>query len=103
LNSLSNQGGAAGTDYAGPLSNGIIPGATSCTVKHFTTFDLYSTWDITEHLNVHGSVTNLFNTKAPLDWATYGGALGAVPWNPSLHLQGAIGAFFNLGATYKFK
>jgi iron complex outermembrane receptor protein len=51
---------------------------------------------------VHGSVTNLFNTKAPLDWATYGGALGEVPWNPSLHLQGAIGTFFNVGATYKF-
>jgi hypothetical protein len=36
------------------------------------------------------------------DWATYGGALGVVPWNPSLHLQGAIGTFFTLGATYRF-
>jgi iron complex outermembrane receptor protein len=102
LDALSNEGGAAGADYAGVLANGTIPAATSCTVKHFTTVDLYGSWDLTKHFNVHGSVTNLFNTKAPLDWATYGGALGEVPWNPSLHLQGAIGTFFNVGATYKF-
>jgi hypothetical protein len=47
-------------------------------------------------------VVNATNAKAPLDWGTYGGALGEVPWNPSLHTQGAIGAFFTLGATYKF-
>ncbi len=54
------------------------------------------------NFNVHGSVTNLFGAKAPLDWVTYGGALGAVPWNPSLHLQGAIGTFYNVGASYSF-
>jgi iron complex outermembrane receptor protein len=102
LDALTNEGGAAGNDYAGVLANGTIPAATSCTVKHFTTVDLYGSWDLTKHFNVHGSVTNLFNTKAPLDWATYGGQLGEVPWNPSLHLQGAIGTFFNVGATYKF-
>jgi iron complex outermembrane recepter protein len=104
IDALSNEGGAASIDYAGVLGGGTgtIPAATSCTVKHFTTVDLYGSWDLTKHFNVHGSVTNLFNTKAPLDWATYGGALGEVPWNPSLHLQGAIGTFFNVGATYKF-
>ena len=102
LDALTNEGGAAGTDYAGVLANGTIPPQTSCTVKHFTTVDLYGSYDISKHFNVHASVTNLFNTKAPPDWATYGGALGVVPWNPSLHLQGAIGTFFNLGATYKF-
>jgi iron complex outermembrane receptor protein len=102
LDALSNEGGAADGDYAGVLGNGTIPAATSCTVKHFTTVDLYGSWDLSSHFNVHGSVTNLFNTKAPLDWATYGGGLGLVPWNPSLHLQGAIGTFFNVGATYKF-
>lgn len=102
LDALTNEGGAAGTDYQGVLANGVIPPQTSCTVKHFTTVDLYGSYDISKHFNVHASVTNLFNTKAPLDWATYGGALGLVPWNPSLHLQGAIGTFFTLGATYKF-
>jgi iron complex outermembrane receptor protein len=102
LNALTNEGGAAGTDYAGVLGNGTVPSATSCNVKHFTTVDFYGAWDLTSHLNLHGSVTNAFNAKAPPDWATYGGALGEVPWNPSLHLQGAIGTFFSLGATYKF-
>jgi iron complex outermembrane receptor protein len=108
LNSLSNQGGAAGTDYSNVLGNGIIPPQTSCTVKHFTTLDLYGKIDVTEHLNIHASILNVTNTHAPLDWATYGGGggvtpgTGSVPWNPSLHLQGAIGPFFNLGVTYKF-
>ncbi|MDB6101064.1 MAG: hypothetical protein JWO52_1063 [Gammaproteobacteria bacterium] len=103
INALSNEGGAAGSwDYTGLLAAGTIPAATSCTVNHFTTVDLYGSLDLTKHLNLHGSVTNLFNAKAPLDWATYGAALGTVPWNPSLHLQGAIGTFFTLGATYKF-
>jgi iron complex outermembrane receptor protein len=102
LQALTNAGGAASIDYQGVLAAGTIPSATSCTVKHFTTFDLYGRWDVTNKLNVHASVLNVFNAQAPLDWATYGGALGAVPWNPSLHSQGAIGAFFTLGATYKF-
>ncbi|MBS0417410.1 MAG: TonB-dependent receptor [Proteobacteria bacterium] len=102
LEALTNEGGAAGNDYAGPLNSGVIPPQTSCNVKHFTTVDLYGSYDVSSQFNLHASVTNLFNTKAPLDWATYGGALGLVPWNPSLHLQGAIGTFFTLGATYKF-
>jgi iron complex outermembrane receptor protein len=103
LDALSTAGGAASVDYQGVLAGGAIPSATSCTVKHFTTFDLYGRYDVTDKLNLHASVLNVFDTKAPLDWATYGGALGAVPWNPSLHTQGAIGAFFTLGVTYKFQ
>jgi iron complex outermembrane receptor protein len=103
LDALSNQGGAAGTDYAGVLGNGVVPGATSCNVNHFTTLDLYGRYDITDNFNVHASVLNATNAKAPLDWGTYGGALGEVPWNPSLHQAGAVGAFFLLGATYKFQ
>ncbi len=103
LDALSNQGGAAGTDYAGVLGNGIVPSATSCNVNHFTTLDLYGRYNITDNLNLHASVVNATNAKAPLDWGTYGGALGEVPWNPSLHQQGAVGAFFTLGVTYKFQ
>jgi iron complex outermembrane recepter protein len=73
-----------------------------CSVKHFTTLDLYGRYDISGHLSLHASATNVFNAKAPLDWATYGGQGGLVPFNPSLHLQGAIGAFFSVGATYNF-
>jgi iron complex outermembrane recepter protein len=100
LNALANGLGAAATDYQGVLANGVVPAATSCTVKHSTTVDLYGVVNVTEKFNVHASVTNLFNTKAPLDWETYGG--GTIPFNPSLHVQGAIGAFFTVGATYTF-
>ena len=102
LNALLNGGGAAGIFYVNQLSNGVIPKAVSCSVPHYITFDLYGHFQLGQHLDIHGSVLNVFNEKAPQDWATYGGALGAVPWNPSMHLQGAIGPFFTLGATYKF-
>ena len=102
LTALTNGGGAASTDYAGVLGAGTIPSAVSCSVGSFVTLDLYGRIDINEKLTVHASAINVLNEKAPLDWATYGGALGAVPWNPSLHTQGAIGPFFTLGATYKF-
>jgi len=102
LSALSNNGGAASIYYSNQLGNGVIPPGVSCSVAHYIEFDLYGRYDIGKHLDIHGSVLNLFNEKAPLDWATYGGALGLVPWNPSMHLQGAIGPFFTLGATYKF-
>jgi iron complex outermembrane receptor protein len=102
LDALSGGGGAASLYYANQLGAGTIPSGVSCNVAHYITFDLYGRFDIGEHLNIHGSVLNVFNEKAPLDWVTYGGVLGAAPWNPSLHQQGAIGPFFTLGATYKF-
>jgi len=102
LLALTNGGGAASLYFANQLSAGIIPSKTSCTVTHYITFDLYGRFEATDHLSIHGSFLNVFNERAPLDWVTYGGALGAAPWNPSLNLQGAIGRFFNLGATYKF-
>jgi iron complex outermembrane recepter protein len=95
-------GAAVSTAYQNLITQGIVPNQSMCSVKHFTTLDLYGRYDVSEHLSLHASATNVFNTKAPLDWATYGGQGGLVPFNPSLHLQGAIGAFFSLGATYNF-
>jgi iron complex outermembrane receptor protein len=94
--------GAASVDYANQINAGTVPAAVSCSVASYITFDLHGKFDVSEKLRIHGTVLNLFNEKAPLDWATYGGALGAVPWNPSLHLQGAVGPFYSLGATYSF-
>jgi len=102
LSALQTSGAGIITAYTNLLLAGTIPDQRMCTVPHFTTVDLYARWDVTRNLSLHGAVQNLFNAKAPLDWETYGGALGVVPWNPSLHLQGAIGAFFSLGATYNF-
>ena len=102
VDALTNGGGAASTDYAGVLANGAVPAATSCTVGHFTTFDIYGRFDVTDHLNIHASVLNATNTHIPLDWATYAAPNVFVPYNPSMHQQGAIGPFFTLGATYSF-
>jgi iron complex outermembrane receptor protein len=90
--------GAAGTALEN-LSDLPAP-VNACRTKAFTTFDLQGNYTVTRQFSVHGSILNLFNAKAPLDWATYGG--GAAPYNPSLHAQGAIGRYFSVGGTYTF-
>jgi iron complex outermembrane recepter protein len=100
LESLDSQGGAAGADFANLLNQGIIPAATSCNVNHFTTVDLFAKYEFSSHLSVHGSILNLFDNKAPLDWGTY--AAAGTPFNPSFHEQGALGMTFSVGATYNF-
>jgi iron complex outermembrane receptor protein len=102
VDALTNGGGAASIYFANLLGAGTVPSAVSCSVAHFTTFDLYGRFAVGKHLDIHGSVLNVFNAKAPLDWVTYGGALGIAPWNPSFHYQGAVGPVFTLGATYTF-
>ena len=102
LSSLTNQGGAASQDFPTALAANRIPNSSMCRVPHFTTMDLYFNYVAGAHLSLHGSVLNVFNAGPPNDWATYGGALGLVPWNPSLDLQGAIGTQFMLGVTYRF-
>ena len=100
LESLGSQGGAASADFSNQLNQGIIPAATSCNVNHFTTVDVFAKYDVSSHLSVHGSILNLFDNKAPLDWGTY--AAAGTPFNPSFHEQGALGMTFSVGATYNF-
>jgi len=85
--------------YATKFLSGQNFPASACTVDHFTDVDVYGKWTVGEHLSVHGSVLNLFNRAPPLDYTTYGGT-GA--YNPSFHQAGAVGRYFNLGATYRF-
>lgn len=76
-----------------------------CTIGSFTTVDLYGKYNITEKINVHGSILNVANTAPPLDVQTYGGTGGngyAAAYDPSLHQAGAIGRFFTVGASYTF-
>ena len=94
--------GTASLVFAGVLEAGQVPNGVGCKVKSFTTFDVAARYEVNKRLSLHGSIRNLFNASAPLDWATYGGALGAVPWNPSLHSAGAIGRYFTVGLTYQF-
>lgn len=97
---LSNSGGQAAVDYASALESGQVPAALSCRVHAFTTVDLAVRYAATKHMGLQLSVLNLFNSGAPRDWATYGGS--GAPYNPALHLSGAIGRYFTAGASYEF-
>jgi len=89
--------------YGPPLSAATLPSAWGpyCSVAHFTDVNLYAGYSVTDHLNVHGSVTNLFNSDAPVDLQTYGGG-AELHYDAGLHQDGAVGRFFLLGATYTF-
>jgi iron complex outermembrane recepter protein len=69
-----------------------------CGVHHFIDVNLYAEYAFSEHLRVHGSVLNLFNTPPPLDLQTYGSAGN---YSNAFHDAGAIGRFYSFGASYK--
>jgi iron complex outermembrane recepter protein len=71
-----------------------------CSVQHFTSFNLYGSYAVTDHFSMHASIRNLFNTQPPVDLETYGG--GALYRYTTLDQDGAVGRFFLLGATYRF-
>jgi iron complex outermembrane receptor protein len=79
---------------------GVYTGPQSfCRVDHFTDVDLYAEYTFSEHFRVHGSILNLFDTPPPLDLQTYGSAGN---YSNAFSDAGAIGRFFNVGATYTF-
>ena len=75
--------------------------AEFCRVKAFSSFDLNASYKLNDRWTIHGSILNLFNKQAPLDFQTYGSAASTF-YNPALHQTGAVGRFFNFGANYKF-
>ena len=84
------------------------PGAVSqtlltnyCEVKSFTDVDLYAQYAFSKNFTVHASILNVLGTDPPVDLNTYG-ASGNDPYNPAMHQAGAVGRFFNVGATYTF-
>ncbi|MBV8468650.1 MAG: TonB-dependent receptor [Burkholderiaceae bacterium] len=86
--------------------SGTVP-STFCHVPSFTTFNLAGKYDVSKQFSVHASVVNLFNRHAPYDLQTFGSAgngaqYGGAPYNPALHQDGALGAFLNVGASYRF-
>lgn len=77
--------------YTGPES--------FCKVDHFVDVDLYTEYALSEHLRVHGGILNVMDKPPPLDMQTYGSAGN---YSNAFHDAGAIGRFFNVGATYTF-
>jgi iron complex outermembrane receptor protein len=86
-----------------PFASGAVTGsaASLCNIRTFVETNLYASYALSDHLLVHGAITNAFNREAPVDAQTYGGG-GGYPYDPSLHQDGAIGRFFLVGANYKF-
>jgi iron complex outermembrane receptor protein len=96
--------GRSPSAYGSAISSGVtsLPAAwnTYCAVQHFTSVNWYGAYQANDHLQFHGSITNLFNSPPPVDLQTYGG--GAELAYSTLDQDGAVGRFFLVGATYKF-
>jgi iron complex outermembrane recepter protein len=83
--------------------NGSVPPGY-CVVKESAFVNLFGSYNLTNHLQVFGSINNLFNSKPPIDLGTYGNSgflSGAPNYNTSFGEPGAIGMFFDVG--FKFK
>jgi iron complex outermembrane receptor protein len=95
-------GGPQGTRFpAGPFPAAAASLLQYCDVKAFYDVDLYTQYAFNKNLSVHASILNLFNAAPPVDLQTYG-ASGNDPYNPAMAQAGAVGRFFNIGATYTF-
>lgn len=81
-----------------------FPGGASpsnyCRVGSFLDTDVTTYYKFSKQLNVHLTLTNIFNRQAPVDLATYGG--NGLPYSPTLHEAGVMGRFINAGLTYSF-
>jgi iron complex outermembrane receptor protein len=101
---LTDPSSGMNTCAAGAAADGWFPGAPPpsqyCKVGAFLETDLSVRYKIDKRWTLHASVTNLFNQAPPVDLATFGG--GQLPFNPSMHLPGAIGRFVNVGANLSF-
>jgi iron complex outermembrane receptor protein len=90
--------------YGSAISSSVttLPSAwyPYCSVQHFTDVNVYAAYQVNDHLQVHGSIVNLFDSQPPVDLQTYGG--GAELAYTTLDQDGAVGRFFLVGATYKF-
>ncbi|MDE3010173.1 MAG: TonB-dependent receptor [Pseudomonadota bacterium] len=89
------------------FTGGSAGNSSLCTVGSFTEFNLSGRYTLDRHWTFRGSVTNLFNRQAPVDAFASGSAgggtgLGGAHYDPSLHQDGAVGRFLNVGMTYAF-
>ena len=94
----------AGGVYGGRWPNGngsIAPAILNkyCEVSSFTSIDLYTQYALNKNLSFHASALNVLGTDPPVDMTTYGSPAN-LPYNPAMHGAGAIGRYFNVGATY---
>jgi iron complex outermembrane recepter protein len=89
--------------YDGFFPGGVTPANEGfCNVSSFLETDLYASYQVTGNLQVHASVTNLFNKAPPVDVMTYGSGSYFYPYDAAFAEDGAIGRFMTLGFTLNF-
>jgi iron complex outermembrane receptor protein len=71
-----------------------------CNVKSFLTVDFTARYVLSKKWSFNAGILNAFNQQPPVDIGTYGG--GYLPYNPSMHLSGAVGRFVQAGFKYNF-
>jgi iron complex outermembrane receptor protein len=94
--SMSNKLEQADTACAQTFADGS-DAPNGCKVKSFTTMDLSVLYRLGKNTEIFGSVQNVFDSKPPADYETY----GAIGYNP-LDYSGAIGRFWRVGLKHKF-
>jgi iron complex outermembrane recepter protein len=97
---------ATALSYDGNFPGGLssVPAGDEgfCNVKYFLETDLFAAYQLTSKLEVHFTVTNLFNKAPPVDVMTYGGGSMFYAYDPALEQDGAVGRFMTLGINYDF-
>ncbi len=86
---------------------GNTPPGSLCSVGSFTELNVSGRYTLSKSLSIRASVNNLLNRSAPIDASASGSTGGGVAnggarYDPSLHQDGAVGRFFNVGMTYSF-
>ena len=89
--------------YNANFPPGVTPANKNfCTVKYFLETDVYTSYQLTSQLELHASVTNLFNKQPPVDVMTYGSGSYFYAYDAAMHQDGAVGRYFLLGFNYDF-
>ena len=89
--------------FIGYITSGVSSKNSGlCSVGYFLLTNVYGAYQVNGHLQLHASVLNLFNKQPPIDVQTYGGGTYSYPYDPAFDQAGAVGRFFEVGATYNF-
>jgi iron complex outermembrane receptor protein len=73
-----------------------------CTVKYWLETNLFAAYQLTDGLQLHASITNLFDKQPPVDIQTYGAGTYFYPYDAAFEQDGAVGRFFTVGFDYDF-
>jgi iron complex outermembrane receptor protein len=94
---------ASALAYGGNFPQGVTAANKQfCNIGYFLETDVYGAYQVSTNLQLHASVTNLFNKQPPVDVQTYGSGSMFYPYDAALHQDGAVGRYFLLGFDYDF-